>query len=130
MLYKIGEFADKVNTSIRTLRYYDEIDLLKPAQIDLFTNYRYYSENQIDDFNVIKALKDVGFSLDEIRDNFNHFNNELMLQKKEELKKSVLQIEKNIKTIDILRSKISNGRIILHDNKKTTEKNIKVKSLF
>ena len=75
MLYKIGEFADKVNTSIRTLRYYDEIDLLKPAQIDLFTNYRYYSENQIDDFNVIKALKDVGFSLDEIRDNFNHFNN-------------------------------------------------------
>lgn len=67
MLYKIGEFSKLVNVPVKTLRYYDEINLFKPQEIDLFSGYRYYSEKQIDDLEVILSLKEVGFSLEEIK---------------------------------------------------------------
>ena len=49
MLYKIGEFSKLTNVPIKTLRYYDEINLFKPQEIDLFSGYRYYSKEQIED---------------------------------------------------------------------------------
>jgi DNA-binding transcriptional MerR regulator len=52
--------------SIRTLRLYDEINLLKPAQIDKFTGYRYYTIEQLPRLNRILTLKDLGLSLDQI----------------------------------------------------------------
>jgi len=51
---------------VKTLRYYDEIGLLKPAQVDRFTGYRYYSEDQLPRLNRILALKDLGLSLEQI----------------------------------------------------------------
>ena len=67
MLYKIGKFSKLVNVPVKTLRYYDEINLFKPQEIDLFSGYRNYSEKQIDDLEVILSLKEVGFSLEEIK---------------------------------------------------------------
>ena len=58
-MYKIGDFSKATNTSIKTLRYYDEIDLLKPSYIDYFTGYRYYEKKQINIIKEIKALKDI-----------------------------------------------------------------------
>ena len=46
-MYKIGDFSKKTNVPIKTLRYYDEINLFKPAYQDYFTGYRYYENNQI-----------------------------------------------------------------------------------
>ena len=43
MKYKIGDFAKIVGTTVRTLRYYDEMGILIPDEIDLYTNYRYYN---------------------------------------------------------------------------------------
>jgi DNA-binding transcriptional MerR regulator len=51
---------------VKTLRYYDEIGLLKPAHVDRFTGYRYYSADQLLRLNRILALKDLGFSLEQI----------------------------------------------------------------
>ena len=87
IILRIGEFSKLTGVSIRTLRYYDEIDLFKPADIDLFTDYRYYNEEQVEDLNLINELKKVGFSLEEIKDNWNNFSNEIMLKKREELLK-------------------------------------------
>ena len=87
-MYKIGQFAEIVQTSIRTLWFYDKIDLFKPEEIDLFTNYRYYSKNQIEDFHLINKLKNIGFSLQEIKENWGNFNDRVLLQKKEELLKN------------------------------------------
>ena len=44
MLFRIGEFSKLTGIPIRTLRYYDSIDLFKPSEVDLFTSYRYYKE--------------------------------------------------------------------------------------
>ena len=55
MLYKIWEFSKLTNVPIKTLRYYDEINLFKPQEIDLFSGYRYYSKEQIED--LIKKIR-------------------------------------------------------------------------
>ena len=51
--------------NVKALRYYDEIGLLRPAQIDRFTGYRYYSMDQLPRLNRILALKDLGLSLEQ-----------------------------------------------------------------
>jgi len=123
---KIGEFSKLSGVSIRTLRYYDEIDLFKPADIDLFTDYRYYNVEQIEDLNLINRLKTVGFTLEEIKDNWNHFTDEIMIKKKEELFKKLDDVNASIKEIDNLRSNIHNGKIL----KTVKKKNTYVKSLY
>lgn len=66
-MIKIGDFARLSQVSVVTLRYYDEMDLLKPVQVDAFTGYRFYSANQLPRLNRILALKDLGFSLEQIK---------------------------------------------------------------
>ena len=65
-MLKIGEFSKLSRVSVRMLRHYDEIGLLKPAKIDCFTDYRYYREDQLPTVCRITALKDMGFSLADI----------------------------------------------------------------
>ena len=65
-MLKIGEFSKLSRISVRMLRHYDEIGLLKPAQVDRFTDYRYYREDQLPTAGRIAALKDMGFSLADI----------------------------------------------------------------
>ena len=65
--YTIGEVAKLSNLSVQTLRYYDQIDLFKPAYTDTYTNYRYYKDNQIFYLDIIKSLKYIGISLEDIK---------------------------------------------------------------
>ena len=65
-MFRIGEFSQIARVTIDTLRHYDALGLLKPANVDPFTGYRYYSARQLMSLNRILALKEVGFSLDEI----------------------------------------------------------------
>lgn len=65
--YQIGEVSKICNISIKTLRYYDEIELLIPSKIDPESNYRYYSNDQLVLVLVIKHFKEAGFSLKEIK---------------------------------------------------------------
>lgn len=66
-MFKIGEFAAITQVAVSQLRYYAEIDLLPPAYTDPDTGYRYYTADQIPLLNQIITLKDLGFSLDQIR---------------------------------------------------------------
>jgi len=65
-MIRIGDFSKLSRVSIKTLRYYDEMGLLKPLQVDRFTGYRYYEFDQLPQLYRILALKDLGFSLEEI----------------------------------------------------------------
>ena len=65
-MLKIGDFSKLSRVSIRMLRHYDEIGLLSPAQIDEFSGYRYYQEEQLFVIGRITALKDMGFALADI----------------------------------------------------------------
>ena len=66
-MFSIGEFARYGGVSIRTLRHYDEIGLLRPATVDPGTGYRSYSAAQLGQLNRIMALKELGLSLTQVR---------------------------------------------------------------
>lgn len=65
-MFKIGEFSRLSRVSVRMLRHYDQLGLLTPSEIDPFTGYRYYSAEQLPRLNRILALRDLGFSLEQI----------------------------------------------------------------
>ncbi len=65
---KIGEFSRLMQTTVKTLRHYEQIGLLLPDEVDEATGYRYYRMEQMQRLNAIKDLKSLGFSLDEIKD--------------------------------------------------------------
>lgn len=67
-MFKIGDFSRLGQISVRMLRHYDELGLLKPAQVDQFTDYRYYTIEQLPRLNRILALKDLGLPLEKIAD--------------------------------------------------------------
>jgi DNA-binding transcriptional MerR regulator len=65
-MYKIGLFSKINRISVKTLHYYDEIGLLKPAYTDIITGYRYYTSDQLPKMHKIISLKQLGFTIEEI----------------------------------------------------------------
>ena len=66
-MFAIGEFARHGRVSVRMLRHYDAIGLLRPAHVDPVTGYRAYQAAQLAELNRIVALKDLGFTLEQVR---------------------------------------------------------------
>ncbi len=66
-MFTIGDFARHGRVSVRMLRHYDAIGLLQPALVDRVTGYRSYEARQLSRLNRIVALKDLGFSLEQVR---------------------------------------------------------------
>jgi DNA-binding transcriptional MerR regulator len=67
-LLSIGRFARLAGLSVGALRHYDELDLLRPADIDRFTGYRRYRREQLETARTIARLRDLELPLDEIRE--------------------------------------------------------------
>ncbi|MBC7870193.1 MAG: MerR family transcriptional regulator [Chitinophagaceae bacterium] len=104
-MFTVGEFSRLAQVSKRLLRYYDEIDLLKPVHSDRLTGYRYYSAEQMPLLNRILALKDLGLSLDQIqrilRDNISTDEIQgMLLLKKAEIEQQLQGELKRIRNIE------------------------------
>lgn len=104
-MLKIKEFAKLCQCSIYTLRYYDEVDLLKPRMVNDQSGYRYYTQDQIDRFIEIKELQDIGFTVQEIKemDSLTHQEiADLILKKvnylQKRLEKSIVLMKKYIES--------------------------------
>jgi DNA-binding transcriptional MerR regulator len=65
-MFGIGTVARLAGVSVRTLRYYDEIGLLRPVSVDAQTGYRWYGPEQLHRLHRILALRDLGVRLAEI----------------------------------------------------------------
>ena len=65
---KIGEFSRLMQVTVKTLRHYEQKELLIPNEVDEWTGYRYYSIDQMQKLNSIRHLQRLGFTLEEIRD--------------------------------------------------------------
>lgn len=101
-MIKIGDFAKMFDVSIKTVRFYEEKKLLHPAYVDVYTGYRYYDENNINEMSKILAYKDLGFELKEIK----NVDEEIILNKIEEYKEKINKMHSNINTLDsLLKSK-------------------------
>lgn len=92
-IYKIGMFAAMNRVTIKTLRHYDEQGLLKPFYVEEDNGYRYYASHQIADLNQILALKNMGFSLEEIkRIQQGESHRELLQHKKADIMKEIANL--------------------------------------
>ena len=67
-MFTIGDFARHGRVSVRMLRHYDATGLLRPAHVDPISGYRHYTAAQLARLNRIIALKDLGFTLQQVRD--------------------------------------------------------------
>lgn len=65
-MFSIGEFATIGRVSVRMLRHYDALGLLVPARVDGRTGYRHYGAEQLRPLNRLLALKDLGFTLEQV----------------------------------------------------------------
>jgi len=118
-LYKIGLFSQMNKVTIKALRYYDEIGLLKPAHIEEFTGYRYYTSEQLPILHEILALRQMGFSLNEIAKVQEGVSVEsILINKKTELLKKISEETMKLSQVEHYlnnRNESSNYNVILKD---------------
>ena len=89
-MYKIGEFSTLAKTTIKTLRYYEKEGLLIPNFVDE-NGYRYYESMQLLDLAKIVSLRQMGFSIDEVKHILQGSNLEKLLQ----IRKNIVENELN-----------------------------------
>ncbi len=98
-LMQIGEFAKQADTNLRTLRYYEELGLIKPAHRSS-GKFRYYSHDQLKRVTAIKRLQGLGLSLNEVQ--------EIMAPAPSEMTGAVQQIQNGLdKQIELVSNRIA-----------------------
>ncbi|WP_418965919.1 MerR family transcriptional regulator, partial [Cetobacterium sp.] len=107
-LYLIGEISKITGLSNKTLRYYDENNILKPDYVDPSNGYRYYSEYQILKLQNIITLKDNGFSLEEIKNKFDQSNSREINSFFDVYKKKIEDIELQIQNLEASKKNLEN----------------------
>lgn len=120
-ILRIGEFSKINNIPIRTLRFYDQINLLNPHQVDPETNYRLYHIEQSSIVDAIQYLRQLDFSLEEIKEILSdpektHIHR-LIEEKYQQLLDEKQRLEKQIQEIEIFRS----GALLYQENTLKTE---------
>ena len=104
-MFRIGEFSKLCKTTIKTLRYYNEVGLLKPEYIDDETNYRFYSTRQILELHHIQALRQIGLSIMEIKlIQDGHNMEEILHNRKRELEEELREGRDQISRINFMLS--------------------------
>ena len=100
-LYKIGMFANMNRVTIKALRYYDEQKLLVPVYVDEENGYRYYEAGQMAQLHRIIALKNMGFSIDDIRKIIEGAEEKsFLLVKKQEILKEIAVLTDKLSQIE------------------------------
>lgn len=116
-MYKIGEFSKLVDMPVRTLRYYDEVGILKPEYTDTFSGYRYYTEDNRLEAETIKLLKSVDFTLDEILEAKVGLSLDMIDSKVEELSRQMYMLELKCQKLELMRENLlDNQNVYTNDS--------------
>lgn len=91
-MFKIGDFSKLTNVTVRALHHYEELGILIPDEVDTFTSYRYYSAQQVEVVNKIKALQLIGLPLKVIKEVIQN-DDMTLLEQHYELRESEIQTE-------------------------------------
>lgn len=100
----IGELSKISQITVKCIRYYQELGLVTPVKIDPFTNYRYFNKDSYDRINSILTLKDLGFTLSEIKSILDQCDNEIHL--KEFISKKIEDVKSKVKKLKEMESKL------------------------
>lgn len=67
-MFSIGEFSRISGLTVKTLRFYHEQGLLQPSRVEAGSGYRFYAESKVENARVISALRELGFTIAEIKE--------------------------------------------------------------
>ena len=100
-LYRIGLFAQMNRITVKALRFYEEQGLLLPAKIDGESGYRYYTMSQMETLHRILALKEAGFTIEDMK-HLNASGDErgFLLRKKKALLEKIAELTLQLSKID------------------------------
>ena len=98
-MIKIGELSNITGVSIQTIRFYESEGLIAPIEVDRWTNYRYYDESSVVRLSEISYLKDLGFSLKEIK----NLSEETIKQKIAQTQIDIKKLTNNIRKLSSIR---------------------------
>ena len=122
VLLKIGEIAAFFNVSVKALRIYEKMGILKPVKVDEKTGYRYYTVDQVRQLDALLELRELGFSLSEIQnllgtDMTKDRYMEVLVHKKAMWQDKISQAQDRIYDIDEMILKLENSEppIKLHE---------------
>ena len=108
-MYKIGDFSKIVGIPVRTLRYYAEYGVLVPSLVDKFTGYKYYDEENIIECELIKLLKSLDFTLEEIINYKSHIDYNLLEQKKREIEERIYLLKLKYERLTVMQMELENN---------------------
>lgn len=118
-MLSIGEFSNICKVSTKTLRYYAEIGLIIPDEINPENGYRYYSVDQLETMLFINRLKSYNFSLEEIKSIIKSEDSQdeklyaALMQKKKDMERQVLEFEKTLGRLEDDISTLKQGKSIM-----------------
>lgn len=121
-MYKIGDFSKIVNIPVRTLRYYAEYGVLVPSEIDKFTGYKYYSEENVIECEMIKLLKSLDFTLDEIKEYRNCIDEEILEKKKKKIEERMYLLRLKYERLTYMQEKLRKQKSYVGFNETEEEK--------
>ena len=105
-MYRIGEFSYLCECTIKTLRHYEKMGILIPKQVDDFTGYRYYSDEQVSIYHNIKMLQEAGFTLKEIKNILDNPKDNNIIK---EVKKLTEEYQDKLEKLEEIKNKLRGG---------------------
>lgn len=108
-MIKIGDFAKMFDVSTKTVRHYEKVGLLVPYEVDIYSGYRYFNEDNVKRMEEILSLKELGFSLEEIK----KFSDEEIKLKIKDYENKILDMKSKILSLKRLSF---NGKGVLKVN--------------
>ena len=114
-LMRIGEIAAFFNVSVKAIRIYEKMGILMPVKVDEKTGYRYYTADQVKQLNALLELRELGFSLSDIKDLLESEMPkeqyiEILVHKKAEWQEKLVQVNDRIEAIDEIIESVTNSK--------------------
>lgn len=100
-MFRIGELSSISGTPVQTIRFYESEGLIRPVMVDRWTNYRYYDASSVVRLGEISYLKDLGFSLKEIK----NFDERAIEKKINSSRAEIEKLKQNIDKLTLLQNK-------------------------
>lgn len=103
-MFKIGDFSKMSKVTIKALRYYEKEGLIKPIYIDENNSYRYYDSKQLVDISKIICLKQIGLSIEEIKQVLNNKQTleNILITKKKQLQNTIFEYNYQLSKINYM----------------------------
>lgn len=112
-MFSIGEFSKLAKTTVKTLRFYDEVGLFKPSHTEL-NGYRYYSIDDLNRLTLILQLREIGLSVSKIKAVMSGDDlKTALVERKASLEKEIEDIHNNQSLINTMISQIDKGEFIM-----------------